>query len=231
MSDLPVATALAFCDEHVDAVTKCEHCHVPLSGTDKEIAVLLPQAVAIDNDWVSVSWFRLRPPRPPALVAVSIVPGRLDRNGNFKGRPPASGSQLGVAQIRANKTSEARELLKQRLSKEAQSEVADPLTLALAREWAGEFSKRPRTGRAGRDDRFYAQIARQYVDAIRRGSGKPVEDVAAQTKYNASTIRDMLHRARRRGLLTPAGQGKAGGNLTKRAERLLETHQNGDQNG
>lgn len=85
-------------------------------------------------------------------------------------------------------------------------------------------------GRKGRPDRYYATIARAYLEAVRRGSRQPVKDVA--TELSAETggtispayVRDQLHvaRSRSRALLTRPPKGKAGGELTEKALRALE---------
>lgn len=89
------------------------------------------------------------------------------------------------------------------------------------------FSEPPRErrpGRPGRSDREYAELAREYVEALESGSRSPTADVAqkAHRFTDASHIRDGLHEARKRGLLTrPQTKGKAGGVLTDRARALL----------
>jgi hypothetical protein len=77
-----------------------------------------------------------------------------------------------------------------------------------------------RPGSSGRPDRFYLDIAVRYLEAV---SGRhPVEDVAAQLGMERRYIRDLLHEARRRGLLTKPPRGRAGGRLTGKAEKLLD---------
>ncbi len=86
-------------------------------------------------------------------------------------------------------------------------------------------SRRP--GSSGRDDRFYALVAAAYVAAIERGSRKPVV-AAADTlskawegTYEPTYVRDLLHVARGRELLTRPPKGRAGGQLTEKARALL----------
>lgn len=84
-----------------------------------------------------------------------------------------------------------------------------------------------RPGRKGRDDRFYATVASAYVDALERGSRKPVVDAAQSLgdktggSYEPTYIRDLLHEARRRELLTRPPKGRAGGQLTEKAFMAL----------
>ena len=77
-------------------------------------------------------------------------------------------------------------------------------------------------GRKGRPDLFYAQIAAVYAKALKSGSRHPVEDVATAFRLRTAHARDMIHQARRRGLLTPSTrQGRREGQLTSRARALL----------
>lgn len=82
--------------------------------------------------------------------------------------------------------------------------------------------ERPRPARQfGRGDLFYARLARDYGRLIERGSEQPVAAIATARGVAVARIRGWLHEARVRGLLTPGVQGRSGGQLTARAERLL----------
>ncbi len=90
-----------------------------------------------------------------------------------------------------------------------------------------------RPGRKGRSDEFYAVWAVAYVGRLKAGSRRPVKDLAMTPpihirghvsdakKASEDTVRDIIHEARARGFLTAAPEGKAGGELTPRAERVL----------
>lgn len=91
--------------------------------------------------------------------------------------------------------------------------------------WAYEFEQAPRPGRRGRGDRFYAEVAALYVRALDRPA--PVKQVATWLKYSTSRVRDLLHEARRRGLLTGSPRGRAGGELTQRGRDLLVDNDGG----
>jgi hypothetical protein len=80
-----------------------------------------------------------------------------------------------------------------------------------------------RVGRRGRPDRHYAALAKAYVDAVESGAAAPVDAVARRVGKNWShdRVRDALHRARQRGLLTKPPRGRAGGQLTDKALALL----------
>jgi transposase-like protein len=84
---------------------------------------------------------------------------------------------------------------------------------------AGEFSRRP--GRRGRPDAFYAEIAQHYVRRLEAGSLTPVRDIAEDLRYSTSMVNNWVSQARKRGLLTEAPPGRAGGDLTTRAAGLL----------
>jgi hypothetical protein len=90
--------------------------------------------------------------------------------------------------------------------------------------WKGVVAAAPpapkRAGRRGLPDVEYAKVAAAYVARI--GQRNPVEEVAREMHYSHQRIREMLRTARRRGLLTdPPRRGRAGGDLTDRARRLL----------
>lgn len=85
---------------------------------------------------------------------------------------------------------------------------------------AEAFARRP--GRAGRGDRDYAEVAEMYVSILATGDLKPVETLAAEMFLSPSQIRNVLYEARRRGLLTKAAPGRAGGRLTDECRRILE---------
>lgn len=78
-----------------------------------------------------------------------------------------------------------------------------------------------RVGRGGRDERFYAEWAREYVAACAR-SVHPVADLAARYHVSASQVRNLTYACRKRGMLTRSLPGRAGGELTEKALRLLE---------
>lgn len=71
-----------------------------------------------------------------------------------------------------------------------------------------------RRGRPRLPDRFYAQVAAAYVARVDAGSRRPIADAAADLNYSPGYIRGVVSKARDRGLLTPAVQGRIGGELT-----------------
>jgi hypothetical protein len=97
----------------------------------------------------------------------------------------------------------------------------------LARSLGFEASERSdaarRPGRPRRPDLFYVRVAARYVEQLEAGSSTPTADVAKGSNYSAAHVRDALHEARVRGLLTPPpSKGRPGGQLTTRAHELLK---------
>ncbi len=88
------------------------------------------------------------------------------------------------------------------------------------------FSEPPRErrpGRPGKSDREFAKLAVEYVEALDQPSTRPTADVAKKRGYDPAHIRDGIHEARERGLLTrPPTKGRAGGELTAKARQLLQ---------
>jgi hypothetical protein len=82
--------------------------------------------------------------------------------------------------------------------------------------WAERFSSRP--GRRGRSDLDYARIAQLYVA---QDPKRPVADMAGILSLNSATVANLVYECRRRGLLSAASSGRAGGELTERARELL----------
>jgi hypothetical protein len=87
-----------------------------------------------------------------------------------------------------------------------------------------------RVGRRGHPDRFYAELAARYVAAMETGSKAPVAAVAKKLGhgYTPEYVRDALHRARTRGLLTRPPQGRAGGRLTDKGREALTATREGN---
>ena len=96
---------------------------------------------------------------------------------------------------------------------------------------------RPRSGRGARDHRAktaeagdvvtaddleLAELAAEYLWTVATGSRRPVVDLAARRFLRVGRAREMLSRARARGILTGAGRGRPGGALTEKGRRILE---------
>ena len=96
----------------------------------------------------------------------------------------------------------------------------------FARWLRKDLRKRP--GRRGRSDLDYARLAYEYEQVFMEGSTTPVIELAKRLKLSRSRVRDLLHEARRRELLSRKGEGQAGGTLTEKAKALLESERKTD---
>ena len=90
--------------------------------------------------------------------------------------------------------------------------------------WDEPFLQRPRPGRKGRPDWEYALWASRYVSACEQDARRPVALLVERFPgHSDAMLRAIVYKARRRRLLTkPPQKGRAGGELTNRAVRLLK---------
>jgi transposase len=72
-----------------------------------------------------------------------------------------------------------------------------------------------------RDDRFYAEVAAAYAEAVAAGNNRPIDTIADALGRSRNTVKDVIREARARGLLTETTHGRAGGRLTAKAKKLL----------
>jgi hypothetical protein len=107
--------------------------------------------------------------------------------------------------------------LEQTLQEALHESSTHPVLRAIARD-VDAHSERP--GRRGRPDLHYARWAARYVDALRHSS-TPNAHLADEAGLRPEQVRDAIHEARARGLLTKTGRGRAGGQLTTKAVNLL----------
>lgn len=99
------------------------------------------------------------------------------------------------------------------------------LFAALLGSLGFDLERKPRRGRRGPKgwpDEDYARLASDYVTACKSGSRSPVADVAKYHGLKVTALRAALNRARKRGLLTRQTGGRAGGQLTARANAVLK---------
>ena len=83
--------------------------------------------------------------------------------------------------------------------------------------------KTPRRGRRPISTETLLAVAVAYDKAVRRGSSaQPVVDAAKALRETPTRVRDLVHRARHRGLLTHAQWGRSGGELTPLALKILK---------
>jgi hypothetical protein len=83
-------------------------------------------------------------------------------------------------------------------------------------------------GRKPQPDKFYAQLASDYLDEC--PFGRPIAYLAEQRGLPINTVRDLIHYCRTHGFLTKVGRGKRGGELTPKAQALLQQGGNPDEN-
>ncbi len=93
---------------------------------------------------------------------------------------------------------------------------------ALTQAWVGRLvSKATIPGGRPNGDEDYARWAQGYVQALVEAPRSPIAALAERTKRARSHVRNYIHEARVRGLLTESRAGKAGGQLTERAVQIL----------
>lgn len=145
----------------------------------------------------------------------------------------AAGSSVEVREVRFERTTDddpAGVALLRRLRLKS---VLDELDVALSDPWLaaqlgptwGSMSRR-RPGRRGRNDLYYALVARDYVEALAVDARAPIKLLRKQRSARGEDVteeqlRAQLGTARRLGLLTKAEAGTAGGRLTAKAKKLL----------
>lgn len=96
---------------------------------------------------------------------------------------------------------------------------------------AEDFQAPEQPGRGKRrSDRFYAELAAVYAEAVRAGNTRPIATIAQQTGLGRNYVRDALREARRLGFLTGTKERRAGGRLTAKARRILR-QANEDEGG
>jgi hypothetical protein len=109
--------------------------------------------------------------------------------------------------------------LRQMLAKFYGVDAADRIFDGIG--WASRPRRRKRPARLRADDRFYAELARDYVTWCQVGERKPTAALAAARGVPPEVMRSHIHLARKNGFLTDTGRGKAGGALTEKAHRAL----------
>ena len=177
------------------------------------------------GDWIAA--YRLLPKDAgPVIAELRVFPAESGRHraGCWSGEEahvPQGG--LPITILRDLRTSDVREFYADALRRFEKKHGASTVTRVLSRHGLGRRKlplKRP--GRRGHDPTLYAEVAARYVKAVRSGSRTPVRDVARELNYSQPQMRDLIHAARTRGMLTAAPQGRAGGELTPEAVEVLE---------
>lgn len=80
-----------------------------------------------------------------------------------------------------------------------------------------------RPGRKGYGLPFFAKLAKDYAERIRASDPRPAATIALARGLTPERARDLIHRARKHGLLTEAfAQGQKSGELTPKALAILK---------
>jgi hypothetical protein len=79
------------------------------------------------------------------------------------------------------------------------------------------------TGRRPLQTDVLLRVAAAYAVAYTADPRRPVAGAATRLDMTIARVRDLVHKARLRGLLTPVAQGRPGGALTPSAKALLKT--------
>jgi hypothetical protein len=93
----------------------------------------------------------------------------------------------------------------------------------LSAQFARSRSTPKGAGRRALPDEILLEVAAAYVQAVDAGSAQPVVDAAKALNMKMVRARDLIYKARQRGLLTPTSWGLASGELTPQAKELLKS--------
>lgn len=187
---------------------------------------------SLEDEWIAA--YRLVPQDGlPVVAELRIFPMEKDRSGpgewsgtlrGIEAPVPAGGLTSRIAHsVRTGIVTDVLRQLKEKVREMAKTQALGPEFIAL------EFFRKPvakpkRAIRLGRPDIFYARLAREYMKLLRAGTKDVNQQLAQQQNVSPEKIRDMIHQARKRGLLGPAAkQGKPGGDLTPKCRALLSS--------
>jgi hypothetical protein len=81
-----------------------------------------------------------------------------------------------------------------------------------------------RPGRRGRSELEHAELALEYVRCLTDSPRRPLKLLAERTGLDRRQLDGLLHQARRHGFLTSTSRGVSGGELTGKANKILEEH-------
>ena len=191
----------------------------PQAGTERTYAALqIPELPG----WNAVLLFEVTK-EVPRLVEFRVVAGDNDSILTEPDSTHALGLETsGPAESEEITSTLLRKVPIGRLIRLAQQGLPAEIAELPWREWVSIDPSRP--GRPGRPDIDYAQMAEMYVRVRHERVPKPTEHLAEQVYLSPSQVRNILGQARKRGLLTPAPRGKAGGELTELAIEILKQH-------
>jgi hypothetical protein len=213
----------------------CPRCNAILPrDRHQEVWVEVP----VTGGWIAAYRLVVKK-RRPVVGEVRLFPEHPPEfrdAGRWSGEPsaiPAEGIPGGA--LRALRLKDPLELFPKFLKNWERQHGAATANRVLGRHGLSIRSElaRKRPGRAGRSDTFYLPWAAAYVERLGAGSRHPVKDLAAHPpaviegyvsrrgSASEATVRDLIHQARERGLLTRSPPGRPGGELTPKAERLI----------
>lgn len=193
----------------------------------------------VNEQWMAAYRLVPGPHREPVIAEIRIFPRERAR-----GRPPGrwSAEVLGldttipegglsaevVRQVRIGEHRQVGAAFSRWLDEERTTRQSTfrgqtaPALGALAGQTFTLSTLEPKRGRPPiRSEQFYAKLARDYAERVAQGSPRPTTDVARRRRLSAARVRDMLHEARKRDLLSSVGQGRSGGELTPKALAIL----------
>lgn len=198
------------------------HGHVPLTGPPETWL-----EVPVGDDWVAA--YRIVPDedRRPVVAELRVFPNEPGRRrpGRWSAerlgdQSPVPGHGLTARLLRQVKVTEHVDRLMPQILEATRKKVPGGRVAERMAEH-GLADDRPRFRGRGRDDAYLALLASQYVQLLDQGSRSPVQALASQLGQNPAEVRDLIHEARVRKLLTDAPKGRAGGQLTPRAMTLI----------
>jgi hypothetical protein len=191
----------------------------------------------LGDDWIAAYRYTIQEGRP-VVSELRVFPSPVGDEGRFGGPGHWKAELLGVLApapaggltarhvhnyLRMGRHAKLTRDILARLRREAPQLFAPgqdmaPFTAASGARAPVTASGR---GRKGHGVAFFARIAKEYVDVIQRGDRRPATTIASRRGLSPARVRDLIHRARQRGLLTPAHHGRRGGLLTPAARAIL----------
>ena len=166
------------------------------------------QDTDLDNGWTVRERMASQGGRR-VVSELSIVP--------TSGTVPAGG--ITARLLRRVKIGQFARGLQQTIAKYFGADAADRVFDTLQWSSGTRPRKRPRHRRV--DDRYYAELARDYVTLWQHDDRKPTKTLARLRDVRPEHMRSQIHLARANGFLGETTRGTAGGSLTRKAEREL----------
>jgi hypothetical protein len=188
--------------------------------------------VPFRDDWFVYGYFVESETGGPMLAEIRVFPAQVKDEkgrglpiGRWSGHPSAVDHLESGLTARLLRTVSIRQLESKLQDELSRQDPDEPLLGPMARG-ARKALLPERTGRAGREDSYYAQWAAHYVEQIRGGNTKPIATLAKRFNLKESQVRDLVRRARERELLTAGSQGRPGGELTDKGRSALNSKDN-----